>query len=179
MSGRTRAVGFGAEVKRRIMLGTYALSAGYYDAYYGQAQKVRTLVAQDFQRVFAQVDVVVAPTTPNLAFKHGEKEDPLSMYLNDIFAVPANMAGLPALSVPCGFSAGGLPIGLQLIGRPFDEGRLLSVAHAYQQATPWHLRHPDVAFERRGKREAPSAREEGIGPVRATGPAVAPPPANR
>jgi aspartyl-tRNA(Asn)/glutamyl-tRNA(Gln) amidotransferase subunit A len=179
MSGRTRAVGFGAEVKRRIMLGTYALSAGYYDAYYGQAQKVRTLVAQDFQRVFAQVDVVVAPTTPNLAFKHGEKEDPLSMYLNDVFAVPANMAGLPALSVPCGFSAGGLPIGLQLIGRPFDEGRLLSVAHAYQQATPWHLRHPDVAFERRGKREAPSAREEGIGPVRATGPAVAPPPANR
>ncbi len=95
MSGRTRAAGFGAEVKRRIMLGTYALSAGYYDAYYGKALKVRTLVARDFQRVFAEVDLIVAPTTPNVPFKHGEKEDPLSMYLNDVFAVPANMAGLP------------------------------------------------------------------------------------
>jgi aspartyl-tRNA(Asn)/glutamyl-tRNA(Gln) amidotransferase subunit A len=145
MSGRTRAVGFGAEVKRRIMLGTYALSAGYYDAYYGQAQKVRTLVARDFRQAFARVDLIVAPTTPNVAFKHGEKEDPLSMYLNDVFTVPASMAGLPAVSVPCGFSAGGLPIGLQLIGRPFDEARLLHAAHAYEQATPWHARRPDLA----------------------------------
>jgi aspartyl-tRNA(Asn)/glutamyl-tRNA(Gln) amidotransferase subunit A len=145
MSGRTRAAGFGAEVKRRIMLGTYALSAGYHEAYYGRAQKVRTLVARDFQEAFARVDLVVAPTTPNVAFKHGEKEDPLAMYLNDVFTVPASMAGLPALSVPCGFSAGGLPIGLQLIGRPFDEARLLSAAHAYEQATPWHTRRPELA----------------------------------
>ncbi len=144
MSGRTRAAGFGAEVKRRIMLGTYALSAGYYDAYYGKAQKVRTLVARDFQRVFAEVDLIVAPTTPNVAFKHGEKEDPLSMYLNDVFAVPANMAGLPAVSVPCGFSEAGLPIGLQLIGRPFDEATILRAAHAYEQSTPWHTRRPDL-----------------------------------
>ena len=145
MSGRTRATGFGAEVKRRIMLGTYALSAGYYDAYYGRALRVRTLVARDFQQAFARVDLIVAPTTPNVAFKHGEKEDPLSMYLNDVFTVPASMAGLPALSVPCGFSTGGLPIGLQLIGRPFDEARLLGVAHAYEQATPWHTRRPELA----------------------------------
>jgi len=144
MSGRTRAAGFGAEVKRRIMLGTYALSAGYYDAYYGKALKVRTLVARDFQRVFADVDLIVAPTTPNQPFKHGEKEDPLSMYLNDVFAVPANMAGLPGVSVPCGFSATGLPIGLQLIGRPFEEARVLQAAHAYEQATPWHTRTPDL-----------------------------------
>ncbi len=144
MSGRTRAAGFGAEVKRRIMLGTYALSAGYHDAYYGKAQRVRTLVARDFQHAFARVDLIVAPTTPNVAFKHGEKEDPLSMYLNDAFAVPANLTGLPALSVPCGFTAGGLPIGLQLIGRPFDEVRLLRAAHAYEQATPWHTRRPEL-----------------------------------
>jgi aspartyl-tRNA(Asn)/glutamyl-tRNA(Gln) amidotransferase subunit A len=145
MSGRTRAAGFGAEVKRRVMLGTYALSAGYYDAYYGRAQKVRTLVAQDFREAFARVDLIVAPTTPNVAFKHGEKEDPLAMYLNDVFTVPASMAGLPALSVPCGFSTGGLPVGLQLIGRPFDEARLLGAAHAYEQATPWHTRRPELA----------------------------------
>jgi aspartyl-tRNA(Asn)/glutamyl-tRNA(Gln) amidotransferase subunit A len=144
MSGLTRAAGFGAEVKRRIMLGTYALSAGYYDAYYGRAQKVRTLVSQDFREAFARVDLIVAPTTPNVAFRHGEKADPLAMYLNDVFTVPASMAGLPALSVPCGFSAGGLPIGLQLIGRPFDEAALLRVAHAYEQATPWHTRHPEL-----------------------------------
>jgi aspartyl-tRNA(Asn)/glutamyl-tRNA(Gln) amidotransferase subunit A len=147
MYGRTRAAGFGAEVKRRIMLGTYALSAGYYDAYYGQAQKVRTLVARDFQRAFAEVDLIVAPTTPNVAFKHGEKEDPLAMYLNDVFAVPANMAGLPGVSVPCGFSAAGLPIGLQLIGRPFDEASVLRAAHAYEEATPWHARTPALAPE--------------------------------
>jgi len=145
MSGRTRAAGFGAEVKRRIMLGTYALSAGYYDAYYGRAQKVRTLVARDFREAFARVDLIVAPTTPNVAFKLGEKEDPLAMYLNDVFTVPASMAGLPAVSVPCGFSAGGLPIGLQLIGRPFDEARLLAAAHAYEQATPWHTLRPELA----------------------------------
>ncbi len=153
MSGRTRAAGFGAEVKRRIMLGTYALSAGYYDAYYGKALKVRTLVARDFQRVFAEVDLIVAPTTPNVPFKHGEKEDPLSMYLNDVFAVPANMAGLPGVSVPCGFSEAGLPIGLQLIGRPFEEATILRAAHAYEQSTPWHTRTPDltaICFERWG-----------------------------
>jgi aspartyl-tRNA(Asn)/glutamyl-tRNA(Gln) amidotransferase subunit A len=144
MSGRTRAAGFGLEVKRRIMLGTYALSAGYYDAYYGHAQKVRTLVARDFQRAFAAVDLIAAPVTPNVAFRHGEKEDPLAMYLNDVFAVPANMAGLPGVSVPCGFSAAGLPIGLQLIGRPFDEARMLRAAHAYEQATPWSARVPSL-----------------------------------
>src|SRR3989454_3169267 len=110
MSSRTRAVGFGAEVKRRIMLGTYVLSSGYYEAYYGRAQKVRTLVRRDFDAAFGRVDLIVAPMTPNVAFKHWEKEDPLSMYLNDVFAVPADMTGLPAISVPCGFSAEGLPI---------------------------------------------------------------------
>jgi aspartyl-tRNA(Asn)/glutamyl-tRNA(Gln) amidotransferase subunit A len=154
MSGRTRAAGFGAEVKRRVMLGTYALSAGYYDAYYGKALKVRTLVARDFQRVFAEVDLIVAPTTPNVPFKLGEKEDPLSMYLNDVFAVPANMAGLPGLSVPCGFSETGLPIGLQLIGRPFEEARVLRAAHAYEQSTAWHTRAPGLigADSRGGER---------------------------
>jgi aspartyl-tRNA(Asn)/glutamyl-tRNA(Gln) amidotransferase subunit A len=145
MSGRTRAAGFGPEVKRRIMLGTYALSAGYYDAYYGHAQKARTLVRRDFDRAFATVDVIVAPTTPNVAFKHGEKADPLSMYLNDAFTLPANLAGLPGLSVPCGFSAAGLPIGLQLIGRAFDEATLLRVGHAYEQATAWRGRRPALA----------------------------------
>ncbi len=142
MVSRTRAAGFGAEVKRRIMLGTYALSAGYYDAYYGQAQKVRTLVRREFEAAFARVDVIAAPTTPGVAFRHGEKADPLAMYLNDVFTIPASMAGLPALSVPCGFSGSGLPIGLQLIGRPLDEPTLLRAAHAYEQATPWHRREP-------------------------------------
>ncbi|MGH7673226.1 MAG: amidase family protein, partial [Gemmatimonadales bacterium] len=144
MSGRTRAAGFGAEVKRRLMLGTYALSAGYYEAYYGRAQKVRTLVRRDFEMAFAKVDLIVAPTTPNVAFKHGEKSDPLAMYLNDVFTVPADLAGVPALSVRCGFSAAGLPIGLQLIGRPFDEARLLRAAYAYEQATPWLERRPEL-----------------------------------
>jgi aspartyl-tRNA(Asn)/glutamyl-tRNA(Gln) amidotransferase subunit A len=144
MSGRTRAAGFGPEVKRRVMLGTYALSAGYYDAYYGRALRVRTLVKRDFEQAFARVDLVVAPTTPNVSFKMGEKADPLQMYLNDIFAVPANLAGLPGVSIPCGFTQGGLPIGLQLIGKPFDEAMLLRVAHAYQSATDWHTRHPDL-----------------------------------
>jgi aspartyl-tRNA(Asn)/glutamyl-tRNA(Gln) amidotransferase subunit A len=144
MSGRTRAAGFGAEVKRRIMLGTYALSAGYYEAYYGRAQKVRTLVRRDFERAFARVDLVVAPTTPNVPFAHGEKQDPLSMYLNDAYTIPVNLAGLPAISVRCGFSPAGLPIGLQLIGRPFDEPTVLRAAHAYEQATAWLARHPEL-----------------------------------
>jgi aspartyl-tRNA(Asn)/glutamyl-tRNA(Gln) amidotransferase subunit A len=142
MYSKTRAAGFGAEVKRRIMLGTYALSAGYYDAYYGRAQRVRTLVRRDFEQAFERVDVIAAPTTPGVAFKFGEKEDPLQMYLNDVFAVPVNLAGLPGVSVPAGFTMSGLPIGLQLIGRAFDEGTLLRVAHAYEQATTWHQRRP-------------------------------------
>jgi aspartyl-tRNA(Asn)/glutamyl-tRNA(Gln) amidotransferase subunit A len=145
MSGRTRSSGFGAEVKRRIMLGTYALSAGYYDAYYGRAQKVRTLVRRDFDRAFARMDVIVGPTTPNVPFKHGEKEDPLSMYLNDAFTIPANLAGLPGLSVRCGFSMTGLPIGLQLIGKAFDEVTLLRTAYAYEQATNWLGRRPTLS----------------------------------
>jgi len=144
MTSRTRAVGFGPEVKRRVMLGTYALSAGYHDAYYGQAQRVRTLVRRDFDAAFAGVDVIAAPTTPNVAFAHGAKADPLSMYLNDVFTVPASMAGLPAVSVPCGFTAGGLPIGLQLVGRPFDESTLLRVARAYERGTPWRDRRPEL-----------------------------------
>jgi aspartyl-tRNA(Asn)/glutamyl-tRNA(Gln) amidotransferase subunit A len=142
MESRTRAAGFGAEVKRRIMLGTYALSAGYYDAYYGRAQKVRTLVRRDFEEAFARVDLLVAPTTPGVAFRHGEKADPLAMYLNDVFTVPSSLAGVPALSVRCGFSASGLPIGLQIIGRAFDEARVLRAAHAYEQATEWLGRRP-------------------------------------
>jgi aspartyl-tRNA(Asn)/glutamyl-tRNA(Gln) amidotransferase subunit A len=145
MSSRTRAAGFGAEVKRRIMLGTYALSAGYHDAYYGRAQKVRTLVRRDFARAFERVDLLVGPTTPNVAFRLGEKEDPLSMYLNDVFTVPTSLAGLPAVSVRCGFSAAGLPIGLQLIGRAFDEPTILRAAHAYERATPWLARRPSLA----------------------------------
>jgi len=144
MSSRTRAAGFGAEVKRRIMLGTYVLSAGYYEAYYGKAQKIRTLVRNEFARAFETVDVMVGPMTPNVAFKHGEKEDPIAMYMNDVFAVPANLAGLPALSLPCGFSRDGLPIGLQLVGKALDEATLLRVAYAYEQATDWHARRPTV-----------------------------------
>jgi aspartyl-tRNA(Asn)/glutamyl-tRNA(Gln) amidotransferase subunit A len=142
MYSKTRAAGFGAEVKRRVMLGTYALSAGYYDAYYGKAQRVRTLVRRDFQQAFERVDLLVAPTTPNVAFKMGEKEDPLQMYLNDILTIPVNLSGLPGLSVPSGFTQAGLPIGLQFIGRAFDEATLLRAARAYERATPWHERKP-------------------------------------
>jgi aspartyl-tRNA(Asn)/glutamyl-tRNA(Gln) amidotransferase subunit A len=142
MYSKTRAAGFGAEVKRRVMLGTYALSAGYYDAYYGKAQRVRTLVRRDFQQAFERVDLLVAPTTPNVAFKMGEKEDPLQMYLNDILTIPVNLSGLPGLSVPSGFTQAGLPIGLQFIGRAFDEATLLRAAHAYERATSWHERKP-------------------------------------
>jgi aspartyl-tRNA(Asn)/glutamyl-tRNA(Gln) amidotransferase subunit A len=129
------------------MLGTYALSAGYYDAYYKRAQQVRTLVARDYQNAFEQVDVIVGPTTPTVAFKIGEKiDDPLAMYLNDVYTVPANLAGIPGVSVPCGF-ADGLPIGLQILGRHFDEGTILRAAHAYQSATDWHLRRPNLHVE--------------------------------
>ena len=145
MVSRTRAAGFGAEVKRRIMLGTYALSTGYHDAYYGQAQKVRTLVRREFEAAFARVDILAAPTTPSVAFKHGDKADPLAMYMNDVYTIPASMTGLPAVSVPCGFNAAGLPIGLQLIGRALDEATLLRAAHTYEQATPWRERRPELA----------------------------------
>jgi aspartyl-tRNA(Asn)/glutamyl-tRNA(Gln) amidotransferase subunit A len=141
---QTRGAGFGAEVRRRIMLGTYALSAGYYDAYYGRAQQVRTLIRQDYQRVFERVDVLAAPTTPSVAFRLGEHtDDPLAMYLEDIFTLPVNLAGLGGLVVPCGFSDG-LPVGLQLIGRPFDEATMLRVGDAYQRLTDWHTRRPQL-----------------------------------
>jgi aspartyl-tRNA(Asn)/glutamyl-tRNA(Gln) amidotransferase subunit A len=138
---KTRQEGFGPEVKRRIMLGTYALSAGYYDAYYGKAQAVRTLICEDFRAAFNDVDLIVTPVTPTPAFKLGEKsEDPLQMYLSDIYTISVNLAGLPAIAVPCGFSKAGLPIGVQLIGRPFEEETLLRAAHAYEQSTQWHLK---------------------------------------
>jgi aspartyl-tRNA(Asn)/glutamyl-tRNA(Gln) amidotransferase subunit A len=141
---KTREEGFGSEVKRRIMLGTYVLSAGYYDAYYGKAQAVRTLIKQDFHTAFEEVDFIVTPVAPTPAFKFGEKSDPLQMYLSDIFTISVNLAGLPAISVPCGFSPGGLPIGMQLIGRPFDEATILRAAYAYEQATSWHVKRPVV-----------------------------------
>ena len=135
MYRRTRDEGFGAEVKRRIMLGTYALSAGYYDAYYLKAQKVRTLIARDFEEAFSKVDAIVTPTCPTAAFKLGEKaEDPLAMYLADIYTVTADLAGIPGISIPCGQTSGNLPIGLQILGRHFDEATILSVAHAYEQS---------------------------------------------
>jgi aspartyl-tRNA(Asn)/glutamyl-tRNA(Gln) amidotransferase subunit A len=140
---RSRGEGFGAEVKRRIMIGTYVLSAGYYDAFYLKAQRVRQLIADDFRRAFADVDVLIGPTTPNLAFELGAKTaDPVTMYLNDIYTIGANLAGLPAMSIPCGF-ARGLPAGLQLIGPHFSEERLLNVAHRYQRETDWHTRAPE------------------------------------
>jgi len=143
MYQKTRAQGFGAEVKRRIMMGTYVLSAGYYDAYYLKAQKVRTLIKEDFDRAFSQVEVLVCPTAPSTAFKAGEKTaDPLSMYLSDLMTIPVNLAGLPGISVPCGFDDQGLPIGMQLIGKPLGESRLLEVANAYEQATDWHNYKP-------------------------------------
>jgi aspartyl-tRNA(Asn)/glutamyl-tRNA(Gln) amidotransferase subunit A len=140
---RTRAEGFGAEVKGRILVGTYVLSHGYYDAYYLQAQKIRRLVARDFSRAFEKCDVILGPTAPTTAFELGAKtQDPVQMYLGDVFTIPAPLAGLPALSVPCGFDGTGLPVGLQLMGRHFSEGQLLGVAHRYQQATDWHRRVP-------------------------------------
>ena len=146
MYERSRDEGFGAEVKRRIMLGTYVLSAGYYDAYYLKAQQVRTLLRRDFEQVFASVDVVATPTTPTPAFKLGEKtSDPIQMYLNDIFTVSANLTGLPAISVPCGFSADRLPIGFQLTGRMFDEATLLRAADVYQRDTAFHTEAPSFS----------------------------------
>jgi len=143
MYRKTRAEGFGAEVKRRILVGTYVLSHGYYDAYYLQAQKVRRLIARDFAAAFEQCDLIAGPTAPSTAFALGEKtEDPVQMYLNDIFTIPAPLAGLPGLSIPCGFDAQGLPVGLQIMGNYFSEARMLGAAHRYQQATDWHLRVP-------------------------------------
>ncbi len=140
MYEETRSRGFGDEAKRRIMLGTYVLSSGYYDAYYLRAQKVRTLIKQDFDKAFSVCDVILSPTAPTTAFRIGEKmNDPLAMYLSDIFTIPANMAGIPALSVPCGFDKSGLPIGLQLMARPFAEETLLRTAFTFEQSTSWHL----------------------------------------
>jgi aspartyl-tRNA(Asn)/glutamyl-tRNA(Gln) amidotransferase subunit A len=141
---RTRGEGFGPEVKRRIMLGTYALSSGYYDAYYVKAQKVRTLIKQDFDRAWETVDAIVAPTSPTVAFPLGARtDDPVQMYLADVFTIPANMAGIPGVSVPCGFSDG-LPVGLQILGKSFDEATVLRVARAYERATAWHEARPPV-----------------------------------
>ena len=141
---KTREIGFGPEVKRRIMLGTYALSAGYYDPYYLKAQKVRTLIRREFDSAFEKYDALVTPTTPTVPFKIGEKaQDPIQMYLSDIFTIPINIAGVPAITVPGGF-ADGLPIGLQVIGKPFAEETILKVAHAYQQVTDWHKQKPKI-----------------------------------
>jgi aspartyl-tRNA(Asn)/glutamyl-tRNA(Gln) amidotransferase subunit A len=140
---KTRGEHFGQEVKRRIMLGTYALSAGYYDAYYGKAQKVRTLIRRDFETAFQDVDLIAAPVAPTTAFKiGGHGDDPLAMYLEDIFTLPANLAGVPGLAFPVGFNSENLPIGMQLMGAHFREDLLLRTAHAYQQVTDWHLKKP-------------------------------------
>ena len=141
---QSRAEGFGAEVKRRIILGTYVLSSGYYDAFYLRAQKVRTLIRQDFLNAYQEVDALLTPTSPIPAFKLGEKSDPLAMYLCDIYTIGVNLAGLPAISVPCGFTRGNLPIGLQLIGQPFQEANLLALAHIYDRAHDWSSRHPKL-----------------------------------
>jgi aspartyl-tRNA(Asn)/glutamyl-tRNA(Gln) amidotransferase subunit A len=143
MYKKTRAEGFGDEVKRRIMIGAYVLSHGYYDAYYLQAQKIRRMIADDFQQAFGQCDVIAGPVAPTVAWKLGEKsDDPVANYLADIFTLPASLAGLPGLSLPVGFGAAGMPVGLQLIGNYLQEARLLNVAHRYQQATDWHSRKP-------------------------------------
>ena len=140
---RTRAEGFGAEVRRRILIGTYVLSHGYYDAYYLKAQKIRRLIADDFAAAFKQCDVIVGPTAPTVAFKIGAKAaDPVQMYLNDIYTIPANLAGLPAMSIPCGFGKDDLPVGLHIVGTYFSEAKMLNLAHQYQKATDWHQREP-------------------------------------
>jgi len=142
---KTRAEGFGPEVKRRIILGTHVLSSGYYDAYYLRAQKVRTLIRQDFLRAYQEVDALLAPVAPTAAFKRGEKSsDPLAMYLSDIYTISLNLAGLPGVSIPCGFTRAGLPVGLQIIGQPFREAELLAIARGYEQAHDWHTRHPSL-----------------------------------
>jgi aspartyl-tRNA(Asn)/glutamyl-tRNA(Gln) amidotransferase subunit A len=145
MYEKSRAQGFGAEVKRRIMIGTYVLSHGYYDAYYLQAQKIRRLIAQDFAAAFTQCDVIMGPTSPSTAFNLGEKgDDPVQMYLSDIYTIAVNLAGLPGMSIPAGFGKNGLPVGLQLIGDYFKEAQMLNAAHQYQLATDWHERAPSV-----------------------------------
>jgi aspartyl-tRNA(Asn)/glutamyl-tRNA(Gln) amidotransferase subunit A len=142
MYARTRAQGFGDEVKRRILIGTYVLSHGYYDAYYLQAQRIRRLIAKDFAEAFRQCDLIMGPTSPTTAFRVGEKmSDPVQMYLSDIYTIAVNLAGLPGMAVPAGF-ADGLPVGLQLIGDYFSEARMLNAAHQYQQVTDWHQRCP-------------------------------------
>jgi aspartyl-tRNA(Asn)/glutamyl-tRNA(Gln) amidotransferase subunit A len=143
MYRKTRSQGFGPEVKRRILIGTYVLSHGYYDAYYIQAQKVRRLIARDFAEAFKRCDVIMGPTSPTTAFELGAKmSDPVQMYLNDIYTIPANLAGLPGMSIPCGFDEKGLPVGLQIVGGHFAEAKMLGLAHQYQRATDWHLRIP-------------------------------------
>jgi aspartyl-tRNA(Asn)/glutamyl-tRNA(Gln) amidotransferase subunit A len=147
MYRKTRARGFGAEVKRRILIGTYVLSHGYYDAYYLQAQKIRRLIARDFTEAFKQCDVIMGPVAPCVAYDIGSKTtDCVQMYLEDLYTIPINLAGLPGMSIPCGFGSRGRPVGLQIVGNYFDEARMLSVAHAFQQATDWHARTPP-AFE--------------------------------
>jgi aspartyl-tRNA(Asn)/glutamyl-tRNA(Gln) amidotransferase subunit A len=144
MYRKTRAEGFGEEVRRRILIGTYVLSHGYYDAYYLKAQRIRRLIARDFAEAFKRCDLVVGPTSPTVAFRIGAKtSDPVQMYLNDIYTIPANLAGLPAASIPCGFGMGGLPVGLHLVGNYFSEAKILNVAHRYQRETDWHRREPE------------------------------------
>jgi aspartyl-tRNA(Asn)/glutamyl-tRNA(Gln) amidotransferase subunit A len=142
----SRAEGFGPEVKRRIMLGTYALSAGYYDAYYLKAQKVRALIRRDFDEAFKHCDAIITPTSPTTAFKIDEKiQNPLEMYLSDLCTISINLAGVPAISVPCAFNGEGLPIGMQIIGKHFDESTILRIAYAHEQQTDWHKRKPDLS----------------------------------
>lgn len=160
MYTRTRREGFGSEVKRRIMLGTYALSAGYYEGFFLKAQRVRTLVRQEFLRALETVDLILMPVSPTVPFRLGEKvDDPLQMYLADIYTIPVNLAGLPGISVPCGF-AQGLPIGLQLIGRPFDEATVLRAAHAYEQTTDWHRRRPPAIAQSRSRAVAETPKRD-------------------
>jgi aspartyl-tRNA(Asn)/glutamyl-tRNA(Gln) amidotransferase subunit A len=141
----TRSRGFGPEVQRRIIIGTYCLSAGYYDAYYGKASQVRTLIREDFKKAFETCDVILCPVAPTAAFKIGEiVDDPLTMYLSDIFTISANLAGIPGLSVPCGFSAEGLPVGLQIMGNHFNEEMILKAAYGFEQATEFHKKKPNI-----------------------------------
>jgi aspartyl-tRNA(Asn)/glutamyl-tRNA(Gln) amidotransferase subunit A len=165
MCMNTRSQGFGPEVKRRIMLGTYALSSGYYDAYYLKALKLRTLIRDDFSRLFNQYDIIASPTSPTPPFRLGEKSnDPLSMYLSDVYTIPVNLAGIPAISVPCGFT-GGLPVGLQLMGPVFSEGMLLRIAHAFEQNTSHHLARPSLKSSGSVVPGKSAARQEGGMPL--------------
>ena len=142
---QTRSQGFGNEAKRRILLGTYCLSSGYYDAYYLKAQKVRTKIREDFDNAFKSCDIIITPTSPTPAFKIGERmNDPLSMYLSDIFTIPANLAGLPAISIPCGLTGAGLPIGLQIMAKPFDEETIFRAAYTFEQSTDHHTKKPKL-----------------------------------